>query len=186
MKPRMIGLGGYARSGKDTVGQYLVERHGYTRLAFADAIRDVAYRLDPVVETDRYNEGFVRLSDLVDMHGWEAAKADADVRRLLQRLGTDAVRSVLGDGLWIHALDRQVVGVDRVVITDVRFPNEVEYVRLARGGQLWWVFRDGVSAINGHASEHAVGRTVFDLGIYNNGTLEQLYEQIDKRLGAAE
>ena len=45
----IIGLTGYARSGKDTVAQILVDKFGFTRVAFADPIRDFCYQVNPIV-----------------------------------------------------------------------------------------------------------------------------------------
>ena len=45
----IIGLAGYAQSGKDTVAKFLVENHGFERVAFADPIRDLLYELNPIV-----------------------------------------------------------------------------------------------------------------------------------------
>ena len=39
----VIGLTGYAQSGKDTVASILVEKYGYRRIAFADKIRDFLF-----------------------------------------------------------------------------------------------------------------------------------------------
>ena len=73
----IIGLTGYARSGKDTVANYLVEHHGYTRVAFADAIRDALYELNPYIANN------LRVAEVVDDYGWDIAKTNPEVRRLL-------------------------------------------------------------------------------------------------------
>ena len=90
----IIGLTGYARSGKDSVAKVLVDHYGFIRLAFADPIRDLLLEVNPIL--DKGN----RLSSLVDEYGWDIAKAQPEVRRLLQTLGVGA-RKVFGLSL-IH------------------------------------------------------------------------------------
>ena len=46
----IIGLSGYAQSGKDTVAKVLIEEYGFTRIAFADKIREFLYDLNPQVK----------------------------------------------------------------------------------------------------------------------------------------
>ena len=62
----IIGLSGYAQSGKDTVAEILVEEYGYTRVAFADIIKQAVYLLDPIV-----NVSGMRLRYFVDQIGWD-------------------------------------------------------------------------------------------------------------------
>lgn len=75
----LIGLCGYPGVGKDEVAKYLVTRYEFCRVAFADAMRDDLYKLNPII-------GSVwRLADLVDTVGWDVAKRMfPEVRRLLQ------------------------------------------------------------------------------------------------------
>ena len=65
-----IGLVGYSQSGKDTVADILVKNYGYTRVAFADKIREFLYGLNPMVACSP--TGY--LQDLVNLVGWDAAK----------------------------------------------------------------------------------------------------------------
>ena len=69
----IIGLTGYARSGKDTVASILVEDYGFTRVAFADPIRDLLLKINPILEN-----GY-RLGEHVKEFGWELAKARTEV-----------------------------------------------------------------------------------------------------------
>jgi hypothetical protein len=185
----LIGLSGYAQSGKDTVGAALVKNHGFTRYAFADALKECVYRLNPVVgDTDV--DPFSRLQDFVDHDGWEVAKKNPEVRRLLQVMGTEAGRQVLGENIWVDAVLNKV-GDDNVVITDCRFPNEAQGVK-DHGGFVVRVVRDGVVAVNDHPSETSLDDWPFDLVIYNSGTLDDVeglakstlasLEMFDKRL----
>src|ERR1051326_2875992 len=83
-----------------------------------------------------------RLSTVVEAVGWDKAKENEDVRRFLQRLGTDGVRNHLGDNIWVDSLFRRLESYEepsartKVVITDVRFPNEADAIR-QRGGEIW-------------------------------------------------
>lgn len=176
MKKRIIGLLGYAQSGKDTVAGTLVEKHDFHRVAFADALRDAAYALNPLVTC--FLDGVNRLQQLVDKVGWDEAKQDLEVRRLLQVLGTEVGREIIDPDVWVNIARRKalnVIGFDNknVVITDVRFPNETSMIR-AMGGELWRVKRAGTEPVNAHTSETAVDHVDVDWHILNNRTLEDL------------
>jgi gamma-glutamyltranspeptidase len=141
------------------------------RMAFADAIRDILYTLDPLT-----NNG-LHLRTVVDDYGWDLAKQDNEIRRLLQVLGTEVGRNVFGDDVWVDVLISKLEPMDKVVITDVRFPNEArELHNLA--GEIWRVNREGVSAINEHVSESQMDEYNFDKIIDNNGSLEDLEHAI--------
>ncbi len=187
MSSRLIGIVGFARVGKDTVGDYLVSQHGFTRLASADLLRDVLYGANPLIPVaNAWPAGPAhRLQKLVDAIGWERAKVeDPEVRRLLQDLGTEGVRRVLGADTWINeTLKRAALIPGPVVITDTRFPNEAELTR-QEGGKTWRIDRPGVGPVNGHASE----RFIMDIKVHhvidNDGTLEDLYARVDAALAA--
>ena len=164
---RLIGLTGYARSGKDTVGGFLVRNHGFTRVSFADKLKDLAYRANPNV---LWHGTAWPLSKVVDGDGWEQAKTHPEVRRFLQQLGV-AVRDVLGEDTWVDAAIGDLTA-DRVVVTDVRFRNEHDRI-VDLGGTVYRVVRPGVEAVNGHVSETDLDD--LDLPVIPNvGTLDDL------------
>lgn len=178
-----IGLNGVAQSGKDTVGAMLVERHGFERRAFADKLRDVAYGSDPYVSlfgapVPRTASNHERLSSVVDRLGWDQAKQIPDVRRFLQRLGTEGVRNNLGQLTWIDAAFADTEG-PAYVFTDCRFYNEVAAVH-NRFGFIWEVIRPGVERANAHVSEQKL--VGLDYTIVNDGTLEDLKLRVDSAL----
>lgn len=173
----IIGLTGYAQSGKDTVASILVEKYGYTRVAFADAIREFLYEINPLVGSS------VRLQDMVDEYGWDTAKATPEVRRLLQDLGVGA-RNIFGDMFWVaHAL-KQVHFEGNYVITDVRFTNEADTIKKYDNAQIWRVKRLGFNAINKHISESEMDGYSVDQIFLNNGTIDDLKVLIDTRMRA--
>jgi dephospho-CoA kinase len=167
----IIGLSGYASAGKDTVSQILVDKFGYKRMAFADSIRDILYTLNPLAQKGIY------IKQLVDEYGWDIAKQDPEVRRLLQVLGTEVGREFFGDDIWVDTLIAKIEPEDKVVITDVRFPNEAREINYL-AGQIWRVNRNGIEAVNEHVSETQMDNYDFDFVINNNGSLEDLEQYI--------
>lgn len=178
---RIIGLSGYARSGKDTVAAHLERNWGYERRAFADALKDIACALDPLVELA--DGGTSRLAGLVERVGWEAAKRHPDVRRLLQRLG-QSVRDRCGEDTWLDVVMTDISARPRAhyAISDVRYVNEAEAIRDA-GGALWRIERPGVRPVNSHLSESSLDDWPFDVVLDNDSDVKALYEKVDRMLG---
>lgn len=175
----IIGLTGYAQSGKDTLANILIENHGYTRIAFADKIRDFIYAVNPMVEPGLY------LKDAVDEMGWDKAKVTiTEVRRLLQDIGIGA-RTIFGSQFWINEAMRSILRSPdtdmRYVITDVRFINEANMIK-ANNGQIWRVKRNGVDAVNSHVSESEMDNFKVDQIFLNNGSLEDLAALVKSRM----
>lgn len=160
----LVGLIGFAQAGKDSVAGYL----GYARLAFADPLKRLA--------AASRNE----LSVLVDMIGWERAKAEVPgVREFLQDLGV-GVRDVLGANTWVEAAFAKYDPSLPTVFTDVRFPNEVEAIQ-ARGGVIVRVTREGLEPPNAHISEQLVRTVAADYEITAAaGDMESLRSQAIK------
>jgi len=151
--PPLIGLVGYAGSGKDEVAKWLKREHGFQRVAFADPLKAVATAI-----------------------GWDGRKDDIG-RRLLQDLGL-AAREYIDADIW---LDAGLKAIDNapgpVVVTDCRFNNEIDAIR-ARGGVIWRVDRPGVGPANGHVSEHEWTAIEPDVVIVNDGTIRDLRERV--------
>jgi hypothetical protein len=116
-------------------------------------------------------------------------------RKILQLVGTEAMRVGIHNDLWIYSLERQLDPAKDYVITDMRFPNELKMVNRVGGksifvqrGRLpdWW--GDAMDVNGGsalaltppvHVSEWALAGALFDHHIYNDSTLEELYIQVD-------
>ena len=167
-----VGLTGRARTGKDTAAAALVAV-GWQRVGFADLLRDVAYAVDPTVSLGDHGHG--RLSVVVDQIGWEQAKDYDDVRRFLQRLGTEGVRNHLGTHVWVDAAMARAT--TPTVFTDVRFPNEAQAIRDA-GGIVVRLTRPTAGTVVGHSSEEAMDTWPVDATIYNDGTPAELHAKM--------
>ena len=167
----IIGLSGYAQSGKDSTAELLCLNYGYTRVAFADPMRQALMTINPRLDS------ITRVSDMVEDYGWDTAKRNPEVRRLLQVLGTDFGRKMLGDDVWINIALSGIKSEDKIVISDVRYPNEAEAIKKL-SGSLWRINRHNHSAVNGHTSEHAMDNYMFNHVIYNDGTLDDLSDEV--------
>ena len=175
----IIGLSGYARSGKDTVAGMLIGLHRYENVAFADTIRDLLFAMDPLI---MHGDTPFRLQDIVESKGWETAKTEyPEVRRLLQDLGVGG-RDLLDDNVWINAALKDFNKEDRIVVTDVRFKNEAARIK-NMGGQIWRVNRINIGPANDHISETDLDDWAFDGVITNNSDMPNLIKQIRALLG---
>lgn len=179
---RLLGLLGYAQHGKDSTADVLETQLGYKRYAFADQLRLAVATLDPFLPTG------IRYNQLMESQGYELAKKNPEVRRLLQVMGTEVGRDIFGEDVWTSALGRKLAREkpDLAVVTDVRFPNEAEFIR-DLGGELVHVSRPGFDSGVGtmHASEAHVAALAdeADLFIYNNGTLQDLHREVVTAFG---
>lgn len=180
---QIIGLVGYAQTGKDEAAQTLAPL-GWSRISFADGVREALYALDP--EVNYYNEiGLdctTSVRRLVDQRGWEEAKRFPHVRELLQRMGTEAGRDIHGPDCWVDRAMRHVGPDGRHIFTDVRFPNEAAAIR-ACGGVLVRVTRSGVGPVNGHVSDQGVAEIECDDEWVNDGDLEAWRKKVQEKVG---
>jgi hypothetical protein len=160
----VVGLTGYAESGKSTTAQYLVEQHGFTRLSFAAPLKKMLRTLDPLL-------GEHRLSALFGHYGDENAIKSSpwgnEYRRLLQVY------------FWVLAAGRQMTDPEgRYVFDDARFPNEADFIKSLNPYGLWNIDRPGFGPTNSHASEQHAGKLGETVWLWNTD-LESLHDQID-------
>lgn len=177
LEPRVkvIGLSGYAQSGKDTIGAAL-EKEGYQRVAFADRIREGLYALDPMLANE------TRVVELVDSYGWEHAKtSEPEVRTLLQKLGSEVGRGILGENVWVDLTLKNAPDGAKIVVTDCRFKNEAEAIKRL-GGEMWRVHRPGYTPVNSHPSETALDDWEFDQYFENDGSIAELHQKVSTHL----
>ena len=195
----IIAMSGFARSGKDAAADHLVEKHGFVKLAFADILRDVLYALNPVTTFNRdgtwtnddYNfvmdqptHHVFTVQQIIDEYGWDNYKESPfgdDIRRLLQRLGTEAGRDTLGKNVWIDATLRDLDPEKDYVISDARFLNEFKAVE-DLGGVVLRVNREGVGPANDHPSEIEALQYDFKFIIHNNSDLDSYLNKVDRML----
>lgn len=151
---KLIGLCGYAQHGKDTFADILVGK-GFQKMAFAAALKDMLYELNPAVGLDVYADHW-RLQDAVDVDGWDTAKRNPEVRRLLQVFGTEVMRNRFGPDVWVDLAFQKMPAGGAYVVTDVRFSNEAAAIH-RKGGYLARIVRknpNGTDFDNGIGTSH--------------------------------
>jgi hypothetical protein len=204
----IIGICGLIGSGKDTIADYLQNIYGFRRESFASTLKDA---VSAVFGWDRAMlEGRTKSSrewrEQVD--AWWAERLDMPEltpRLVLQRWGTEVARKSFHDDIWIASLENKLRSTqDDVVITDCRFPNEIQSIKNAGGNVIrvvrgpepeWYKLAEHVNSgapnnfwsgaelakFNIHTSETAWIGTEFDHILDNNlDGLDNLYEQITR------
>ena len=184
----LIGLNGSKGSGKDTVGQYLVEEYGFTRLSFADKLKQSAAALfDITVEMweewkndDSMKVAVYKAGDDIWFPTPEGPQIMQSVRYFLQRYGTESHRNVFGDDFWVDALFKSYDPTDggNYVVTDARFPNELRKIKELHGYNININRRRDVSE-DAHVSEAPPPAIYIDSWFDNNTTFNNLYRQVD-------
>ncbi len=179
---QIIGLSGYARSGKDTVANILVDTGKWQRISFAAKLKEAVYLLNPYIPTGERDGGIRRLQYIIEQMGEDKAKDyGTEYRRLLQVMGTEVGRNLFGENFWVDIALKTADPDKHIVITDCRFLNEAQGV-VDLGGQVWRIRRPGTGPVNNHPSETSLDEWDFDLFIDNDGTIEQLAQQIEDGL----
>jgi hypothetical protein len=90
--------------------------------------------------------------------------------------GTEVGRKQFGENFWVQQAFDKLEGT-KVVFSDVRFPNEANEI-IQYGGQVWRVNRHNHTPVNTHKSEHAMDMFMFKHVLYNDGTLDDLSDEV--------
>lgn len=140
----IIGICGLIGSGKGTVADFLVEQRGFTKISFADRLKDgVASVFNWDREMLEGNTGESRAwREKVDPYWSTETGKPITPRLVLQLFGTDCMRNGFFDGIWVSLVKKQLLENpdSNFVIPDVRFENEANMIR-SIGGKLWRVKR---------------------------------------------
>jgi hypothetical protein len=204
----IVGFVGFIGSGKDTAADYLVNFHGYRRDSFANTLKDAVANVfgwDRVLLEGRTAEAR-EWREQVDP--WWAERLNMPKltpRWVLQYWGTEVCRHGFHDDIWIASVENKIRKTkDNIVISDVRFPNEIKaihnaggsVVRIKRGedpewydaavsvnagpngNTTWSISKSRLEQLKIHASETAWVGGDIDHIISNDTTIDELFDQI--------
>ena len=169
----LVGFAGVKRAGKDVAAAHLVASHTFSRYAFATPLKDLCRRMFGL--TLDQVEGDAK--DII------VPKYGMSPRRIMQLVGTDCVRTIAPE-FWTDAFDawlnsRSPVG--NVVVSDVRFQNEVDLIH-RRGGRVFLLTRECCDTCDRHVSERADSLTGLDGVIRNESSRANLARAVDHAL----
>lgn len=169
---KLIGLSGLARCGKDTLAKMLYDAFRVERISFAEPIREALRAMMGL--TDEHFHGELKEVPIP----WLGKSP----RQLMQTLGTEWGREIVNDSLWLLIAEQKIKAfhddMKHVVVTDVRFENEADFIR-ANGGVVWHITRANATKVQIHASESGIAfkPQLGDIRIENNGTLDELFDE---------
>lgn len=206
----IIAICGFQGAGKDTIADYLCNFYGYKRESFANSLKDavsVVFGWDRELVEGRTRQSR-EWREHKDEWWSKRLKRDITPRYVLQNWGTEVVRKGFHNDMWVASLEHRLLSSkDDIVITDCRFPNEIKalknigatVLRVKRGPEPAWYehaenFNAGQRRIgwalgqgalekaNVHASEYSWVGSKFDVVIENDGTVDDLYTQLEQVL----
>jgi hypothetical protein len=206
MQQKIIGLVGFIGSGKGTIAEYLVSKHKFRNISFANHLKDAVSAVfgwpRNLLEGDtEYSRKWRE-----DIDKWWADRLglpNLTPRWVLQHWGTDVLRKNFHNDIWIASLEYQLLGEKtcNFVISDVRFPNEIEMIKRL-GGEIWCIQRGAlpnwatieytnfedlkrhmtIYHTDVHASEWSWILNKPDVVVQNNASLVDLHQRIEQCL----
>jgi hypothetical protein len=213
---QIIGIVGFIGSGKDTVADYLVNLHQFRRESFANSLKDAVsavFGWDRDMLEGRTKQSREWRETVDEFWAKRLKMPKLTPRWILQYWGTEVVRKGFHDDMWVASLENRLrKSTDDIVITDCRFPNEIKAIRNAGGivvrvvrgpdpewyeaaasvnkgpsrNMSWALSKQKMEKLKIHASETAWVGQKFDAVLDNNGSLDDLYAQVEAMLKSQE
>jgi hypothetical protein len=196
---QLVAFVGFRSAGKNTAAQPLVDIHHYQSLSFADAMKDAlasifCWQRDLLEGITDESREWREQGDI-----WWANRlgiAEFTPRWALKHFGTEIMREHFNQEIWVLHVERRIMllGDTPVVLTDTRFPNEIEMirrfngavVRIQRGPDPEWMeiarlanqgsepHQHAMERHGVHASERAWVGSELDVTLQNDGSIADL------------
>jgi hypothetical protein len=204
----IIGFVGLIGAGKDTAADYLVNFYGFRRDSFANTLKDAVSNVfgwDRTLLEGRTKEAREWREQIDPWWADRLGIPKLTPRWILQYWGTDVCRKAFHDDIWIASLENKMRKTkDNIVISDVRFPNEITaihnaggiVIRVKRGddpdwydaavsankgpvaNSTWSISRLKLERLGIHASETSWVGGDIDYTVWNNASIDDLFAQI--------
>jgi hypothetical protein len=181
MDIKVIGITGRKYNGKDTLGNLFVSNFGYKKLAYANPLKEACRCIFNFNDDQLYGD-----KKEIEDEFWHVTP-----RKVFQYVGTDMFRTHIKEviphvenNIWVEVVKKQILDDwkhdpnSKFVVTDVRFPNEAKMIQ-DLGGIVVRVRRDCVNTdIDTHPSELMIEQLDVDYELPNNGTVDELYNNM--------
>lgn len=176
----IIGVSGLKRSGKNTISSFLSKRYDFQEYSFAKPIKDISHFLFGWEEKDDE----IKKEEIDESLGFSR-------RQFWQWFGTEVMQHTIGERfpsfeenvgrtIWVQLFLREYKKNPSVrwVISDVRFPHEVEAIQ-SLGGKIIHVKREDLENNDMHESEKYISTLPADFILENNSSISDLYKSTD-------
>lgn len=204
----IVGFVGFISAGKDTAADYLVNYHQFRRDSFANTLKDAVANVFGWDRTLLEGRTAQAREWREQIDTWWAERLNMPKltpRWVLQYWGTEVCRHGFHDDIWIASVENKMRKTsDNIVISDVRFPNEIKaihnaggiVVRIKRGSDpiwysaaesfnkgpdgnaSWSLSKNKLEKLKIHASETAWVGGDIDHTVLNDTTIDDLFAQI--------
>lgn len=172
----IIGILGNKGHGKDTISDHLVSKYQFHKKAFGNPLKEICQTLFGFSHDQLYGNR----KEITDKY-WGITP-----RKVMQFVGTDLFRNKMNElipgishNFWLECMRRQSGKYDRLVISDVRFQNEVDFIH-EMNGIVIKVERGNKEIKDNHTSESEIRQIVnYDFYVENNSDLHTLYSKVD-------
>lgn len=204
----IIGFVGLIGAGKDTAADYLVNFHGFRRDSFANTLKDAVSNVfgwDRTLLEGRTTQAREWREQVDPWWAERLNMPNLTPRWVLQYWGTEVCRHGFHDDIWIASVENKMrKTTDNIVISDVRFPNEIKAIHNAggmvirvkrgddpewfdaaaslnrgpNGNAAWALSKNKLEQLKIHASETSWVGGKIDHIVYNDTTIDELFDQI--------
>lgn len=164
----LILICGNAGVGKTTAAKIITEKYNkYKEFALGDKVKELTFKLLKI-----FNVPITSINDLYD------TEKKKQYRYYLQNIATEAIRETLGRDVWCNVLYNIIKEEEYVIVSDVRFMNEIEYfMNNFDKVYIIKIVKDDIKIMQ-HSSETEIAKLPYNVLIDNNGTIEQLETKI--------
>jgi len=166
---QLLGIQGFKRCGKNTLGDMLAKIMGTTTrmAAFGDTVKQISHTISGIPLAVFYDDNTKDVP-------WEDTGV---IPREVMTKVNDGLRPVFGDDLFIDPLKpvwrESVIRNEALIITDVRYENEAAWIR-KEGGTIIHLLRPGCVAGDHSSEKGIIYRNGYDYRIVNDGTMDDL------------
>lgn len=173
----LIGLSGLSRSGKSSCAEYLVKKHGFIEYSFSNPIKNALCSMLNI--NLKQLEEYKITNDIIP-------ETKTTMRFLLQTFGTEWGRNIVNSDIWVNICETFLKNNSnkKIVISDVRFLNEVDLI-YKFNGKLIAISRDNIyNNHHDHESEiyFSTILTLANYHIENNLELKDLYNNLSAKI----
>ena len=165
----IISFSGFQGSGKDTLANHLVKKHGFKRLAFADAMKDICAKK---YDVPRHLFDDPSLKDKI------IPKHNLTPREMCLQVGPE--ERAKNPLIFINTVINQIKDTDKIIITDARKLEEIKELR-RKFGQRYFAFyiRRFTKSVSDHPIEYEIQSRNCDIVLYNSRDLASALEELD-------